>query len=127
MQSRFVEGDAAAMIDRYAKAGVNADLALTDGIAEIPIEQRGGEEVATVRGSTAAGKIETVRIVPDGSPVANYGFDVTPSRLVTALITERGIIPPTRSALAKTFPERGAAIQLAATAPIDKVPRKRSR
>jgi methylthioribose-1-phosphate isomerase len=85
------------------------DFALADGVAEIPIEQRGGEEVATVRGRTAAGNIETVQIVPDGSPVANYGFDVTPSRLVTALITERGVIPPTRLALAKTFPERGAA------------------
>jgi methylthioribose-1-phosphate isomerase len=103
------------------------DFAVADGITEIPIEQRGAEEVATVSGRTAAGKIETVSIVPDGSRVANYGFDVTPSRLVTALITERGVILPTRSALAKTFPERSAAAQLAATARIDKVSRKRSR
>jgi methylthioribose-1-phosphate isomerase len=102
------------------------DFAVADGITEIPIEQRGAEEVATVRGRTAAGKIETVTIIPDGSRVANYGFDVTPSRLVTALITERGIIPPTRLALAKTFPERYAAAQLAASARIDQTSRKRS-
>ena len=58
---------------------------------EIPIEQRDGDEVATMTGRTADGRIETVQIVPDGSPVANYGFDVTPARLVTGLITERGV------------------------------------
>jgi len=88
------------------------DFALSDGIAEIPIEQRGADEVATVSGRTAAGNIETVCLVPEGSRVANYGFDVTPSRLVTALITERGVIPATRSALAKAFGERDAAAAL---------------
>jgi methylthioribose-1-phosphate isomerase len=60
-------------------------------------------------GRTADGRIETVRIVPDGSAVANYGFDVTPARLVTGLITERGVIAPTRAALAGAFAERTAA------------------
>jgi methylthioribose-1-phosphate isomerase len=50
-----------------------------------------------------------VRIVPDGSAVANYGFDVTPARLVTGLITERGVIPATREGLVRAFPERAAA------------------
>jgi methylthioribose-1-phosphate isomerase len=50
-----------------------------------------------------------VRIVPDGSPVANYGFDVTPARLVTGLITERGVLKADRAALAAAFPERIAA------------------
>jgi methylthioribose-1-phosphate isomerase len=76
------------------------DLSITDGLAEIPIEQRGADEVATMTGRTADGRIETVRIIPDRSPVANYGFDVTPARLVTGLITERGIIAPSRDALA---------------------------
>jgi methylthioribose-1-phosphate isomerase len=76
------------------------DLSMADGLAGIPIEQRGADEVATMTGRTADGHIETVRIIPDGSPVANYGFDVTPARLVTGLITERGIIAPTREALA---------------------------
>jgi methylthioribose-1-phosphate isomerase len=75
------------------------DFSVTDGLAEIPIEQRGAEEVATVTGRTAAGNLETVRIVPDGSAVANYGFDVTPARLVTGLITERGVIAATRKEL----------------------------
>jgi methylthioribose-1-phosphate isomerase len=57
-------------------------------------------------GRAADGRIETVRIVPDGSAVANYGFDVTPARLVTGLITERGVIAASRSALARAFPER---------------------
>jgi methylthioribose-1-phosphate isomerase len=85
------------------------DFAVCDGVAEVPIEERAGEEVSTVTGRTADGRIETVRIVADGSPVANYGFDVTPARLVSALITERGIIPADGAALAAAFPERSAA------------------
>jgi methylthioribose-1-phosphate isomerase len=82
------------------------DFTLSDGLAEIPIEQRAAEEVATMTGLTADGRIETVRVVPKGSAVANYGFDVTPARLVTGLITERGIVAPTRTDLAAAFPER---------------------
>ncbi len=82
------------------------DFAVADGVAEIPIEERSADEVATMTGRTADGRIETVRIVPDGSPVANYGFDVTPARLVTGLITERGVVAAAKSALAGAFPER---------------------
>jgi methylthioribose-1-phosphate isomerase len=85
------------------------DFSVSDGLAEIPIEQRGADEVACMSGRTADGRIETVRIVPDGSAVANYGFDVTPARLVTGLITERGVIQPSRDALAKAFAERAKA------------------
>jgi methylthioribose-1-phosphate isomerase len=87
------------------------DFSVSDGVAEIPIEERAADEVATMTGRTADGRIETVRIVPDGSPVANYGFDVTPARLVTGLITERGVIAPTRAALAGAFAERTAAAE----------------
>ena len=82
------------------------DFTLNDGVAEIPIEQRGADEQATMTGRTADGRIETVTVIPEGSPVANYGFDVTPARLVTGLITERGVLPATRDGLAKAFPER---------------------
>ncbi len=82
------------------------DFSVSDGVSEIPIEQRGAEEVTTMTGVTADGRIESVRIVPEGSNVANYGFDVTPARLVTGLITERGVIPADRAALAQAFPER---------------------
>jgi methylthioribose-1-phosphate isomerase len=82
------------------------DFTVNDGVAEIPIEQRGAEEVTTMTGVTADGRIESVRIVPEGAKVANYGFDVTPARLVTGLITERGVLPATREGLAKAFPER---------------------
>ena len=85
------------------------DFAVGDGIAEVPIEERGAEEVATMTGRTADGRIEKVAIVPEGSPVANYAFDVTPARLVTGLITERGVIGPDRGALAAAFPERAGA------------------
>jgi len=85
------------------------DFSVDDGIREIPIEQRGAEEVTHITGRTADGRIETVRIVPDGSPVANYGFDVTPARLVTGLITERGVLGANRAALSAAFPERTAA------------------
>ncbi len=82
------------------------DFSVSDGLTEIPIEQRAADEVATMTGKTADGRIETVQIVPDGSPVANYAFDVTPARLVTGLITERGVLAANRAALAQAFPER---------------------
>ncbi|MBV9564904.1 MAG: S-methyl-5-thioribose-1-phosphate isomerase [Bradyrhizobium sp.] len=85
------------------------DFNVADGVTQIPIEQRSADEVTHMTGRTADGRIETVRIVPDGSPVANYGFDVTPARLVTGLITERGVLKAERAALAAAFPERIAA------------------
>ena len=87
------------------------DFKVADGLAEIPIEERGAAEVALMTGRTADGRIETVRIAPEGSPVANYAFDVTPARLVSGLITERGIIAAARAALAGAFPERAGAAQ----------------
>ena len=90
------------------------DFTVADGLTEIPIEQRGADEVATMTGATADGRIETVRIVPDGSAVANYAFDITPARLVTGLITERGVIAASRQGLAQAFPERAGAAQRAA-------------
>jgi methylthioribose-1-phosphate isomerase len=82
------------------------DFSVSDGLAEIPIEQRGADEVATMAGKTKDGHVVSVQVVPDGTPVANYGFDVTPARLVTGLITERGVIQASRAALAVAFPER---------------------
>lgn len=87
------------------------DFTVADGLAEIPIEERGAEEMATVTGRTADGAVETVQVVPDGSAVANYGFDVTPARLVTGLITERGVIAASPAALAAAFPERAGGAQ----------------
>jgi len=85
------------------------DFTVADGVAEIPIEERSGDEVATMTGRAADGRIETVRIAPEGTAVANYGFDVTPARLVTGLITERGVLAASRAALAAAFPERAGA------------------
>ena len=85
------------------------DFRVADGLAEIPIEERGGEEVSHMAGATADGRIETVRIVPEGTRVANYAFDVTPARLVTGLITERGVVAANRAALTAAFPEAARA------------------
>jgi methylthioribose-1-phosphate isomerase len=84
------------------------DFSVGDGVAEIPIEQRSADEVTMMTGKTKDGRIETVQIVPDGSDVANYAFDVTPARLITGLITERGVLAANRAALAAAFPERVA-------------------
>jgi methylthioribose-1-phosphate isomerase len=83
------------------------DWTIEDGIRDIPIEERDAREVTKVTGRTADGAIATVSIVPDGTPAANYAFDVTPARLITGLITERGIAEASRDDLARLFPERG--------------------
>jgi methylthioribose-1-phosphate isomerase len=80
------------------------DFSIADGTS-IPIEERAAEEVTTITG-WSNGRIHTVRLVPENSPAVNYGFDVTPARLITGLITERGIIAANGDALAETFPER---------------------
>jgi methylthioribose-1-phosphate isomerase len=74
---------------------------------DIPIEERSSVELTHVSGQTAAGGLETVRVVPEGSPVLNLGFDVTPARLVTGLITERGICRATPEGLLELYPDRG--------------------
>jgi methylthioribose-1-phosphate isomerase len=82
------------------------DWTLSDGVAQIPIEQRNPAELSHVTGQTGEGDLATVRLIPDGSPAANYAFDVTPARLVTGLITERGVAPASRAGLAALFPEK---------------------
>ena len=77
----------------------------TDGVAEIPIEQRDASEVKFISGLNE-GDILPVLLSPPDSPAANYAFDVTPSRLVTALITERGICPASKQGVLDLFPER---------------------
>ena len=87
------------------------DWRVADGLREIPIEERSGDEVSFVQGKLADGTRSTLRISPEGTPAANPAFDVTPARLVTGLITERGIAPATPEGLAAMFPEqaKGAA------------------
>ncbi len=74
---------------------------------DIPIEERSPAELTHISGLNAAGVVETVRVVPETSPALNLAFDVTPARLVTALITERGVCAATPAALAALYPERG--------------------
>ncbi|OHC64703.1 MAG: S-methyl-5-thioribose-1-phosphate isomerase [Rhodocyclales bacterium GWA2_65_19] len=68
------------------------DWTLQDGVKEIPIEERAAEEVTHIAGLAEDGQVRRVLVTPPGSPAANYGFDVTPARLVTRLITERGVV-----------------------------------
>jgi methylthioribose-1-phosphate isomerase len=75
------------------------DMQLHDGLAEIPIEERSAREVTHLPGRTAAGEVVEVQLVPDGTRAANPAFDVTPARLVTGLITERGVVPADEGAL----------------------------
>ncbi len=91
------------------------DFAVSDAFA-IPIEERGAEEITKVSGLGQDGNIATVRVAPEGSQAANYAFDVTPARLVTGLITERGVIAASAAALAQAFPERAGAAKSAAGA-----------
>ena len=112
-------GDVANKIGTYLKAlaardngvpfyvalpSTTIDWTLADGMA-IPIEQRAPEEVSVVRGRTADGRIEAVRLTPEGSPAGNWAFDVTPARLVTALITERGVCAASEAGLSELFPD----------------------
>lgn len=83
------------------------DWTVSDGCDEIPIEDRPAEEVSHVQGRTEGG-IGCVQVTPEGSPVANPAFDVTPARLVTGLITERGVCDASEDGLTGLFPDRAA-------------------
>jgi methylthioribose-1-phosphate isomerase len=116
-------GDVANKIGTYLKAlaardneipfyvalpGPTIDWDLRSGDA-IPIEQRAAEEVTTITGLTGAGRLETVTPYPSGTKAANFGFDVTPARLVTRFITERGVAPASREGLLSLYPEQKSA------------------
>ena len=81
------------------------DWTVEDGVREIPIEQRDAAEVVKITGKTTSGNLSEVQITPDGSAVANFAFDVTPSRLITGLITERGVCAASSNGLKGLFPE----------------------
>jgi methylthioribose-1-phosphate isomerase len=115
-----LNGDVANKIGTYLKAlsaadngipfyvalpSTTIDWNLSDGIAEIPIEQRDGREVSVMEGMLN-NEVHEFRILPEKSKVANYGFDVTPARLVTGLITERGVCKATREGILSLFPEK---------------------
>jgi methylthioribose-1-phosphate isomerase len=76
---------------------------------DIPIEERAASELTHIRGQTASGALQTVRVVPEGSPALNLAFDVTPARLVSGLITERGVCAASRAGLRSLYPEQGVA------------------
>lgn len=88
-----------------AAPGSSIDFALDDGAA-IPIEERSSDEVAWVEGPTPEGGVARVRVLPEASAARNFAFDVTPARLVTGIITERGVAEASREGLAGLFPER---------------------
>ncbi len=79
------------------------DWTINDGLKEIPIEERSASEVTHLRGKMADGTFAEIQVTPDGSPASNYGFDVTPARLVTALVTEKGTCAASEAGLKKLF------------------------
>jgi len=82
------------------------DWTIEDGVRDVPIEERSSREVTHVRGRGEDGRLLDVEVVAPGSAVANPAFDVTPARLVTGIITERGVAPATRAGLLSLYPER---------------------
>ena len=113
-------GDVANKIGTYLKALAASDNGVPFYVAlpsptidwdlstgrDIPIEQRDATEVTMMTGQAADGSIQTVRIAPEGAPAANYAFDVTPARLVTGLITDRGTCAASEAGLVGLYPER---------------------
>ncbi len=85
------------------------DWTVRDGIKEIPIEERSGDEVSLVWGKDEEGEVRRVRVSPEATPAGNPAFDVTPARLVTGLITERGVTEASAEGLARLFPDRARA------------------
>ena len=113
-------GDVANKIGTYLKAlaakdnnipfyvalpSTTLDMSIRDGLKEIPIEERNQDEVRYMIGKGPSGKIEPVLICPETTPASNYGFDVTPARLITKIITERGICDASEEGLLSLFPE----------------------
>ena len=90
-----------------ALPGSTIDWTMRDGLAEIPIEEREADEVLRLQGLAEDGSIRTVAIAPVSTPVRNPAFDVTPARLITALITERGVCPASLDGLLGLYPEQG--------------------
>jgi len=82
------------------------DWSLADGVRDVPIEERAAREVTHVRGRAEDGRLLEVEVVAPGSAVANPAFDVTPARLVTGIITERGVAAASRAGLLSLYPER---------------------
>jgi methylthioribose-1-phosphate isomerase len=114
------QGDVANKIGTYLKAlaakdnnipfyvalpSTTLDMTINNGLTEIPIEERNQDEVRYMIGKGPNGNIEPVLICPETTPASNYGFDVTPARLVTKIITERGVCDASEEGLVSLFPE----------------------
>ena len=82
------------------------DWTIEDGVRHVPIEERAAREVTHVRGRAEDGRLLDVEVVAPGSAVANPAFDVTPARLVTGILTERGVASASRGGLLALYPER---------------------
>ena len=85
--------------------GPSIDWSMDDGIAEIPIEERDPAEVTTMSGLSPQGELVSIQLTGHACPAANFAFDVTPARLITGLITERGLCPATSAGLRSLYPE----------------------
>lgn len=93
-----------------ALPGPTIDWTVRDGVRDIPIEERSGDEVGRISGRLDDGRIATVAVLPPGARTANPAFDVTPARLVSGLITERGLCPASEAGLSALYPEQAKAV-----------------
>ncbi len=82
------------------------DWAIRDGLGEIPIEQRSGREITHIKGLNEAAEMTTIAIAPPNTSTLNYGFDVTPARLITGLISERGVMKASEEDILRLYPEK---------------------
>jgi methylthioribose-1-phosphate isomerase len=113
-------GDVANKIGTYLKAlaakdnnipfyvalpSTTLDMSIRDGLKEIPIEERNQDEVRYMTGKSSTGEIESILICPETTKAANYGFDVTPARLVTKIITDRGVCDANEQSICELYPE----------------------
>jgi methylthioribose-1-phosphate isomerase len=121
------QGDAANKIGTYLKAlaarennvpfyvalpSSTFDFAMLDGVKEIPIEERDPQELRFITGKAPDGSIKNVQICPDYTPARNWGFDVTPARFITGLITERGVCEASEKGILDLFPEGASGVRL---------------
>lgn len=88
-----------------ALPSTSIDFSISNGLTEIIIEERDHEEVTKIEG-LLHGKIEQVRVCPEDAKAANYGFDITPARLITGIITEKGICSSSEESIRKMFPDK---------------------
>ena len=104
ISQQYIDGAASRAVSEFQAMAEEMEVPF---LGEIPIEERGAEEVSRIAGRLEDGRLAPVDLLPQGSRAVNYAFDVTPARLVTGLITERGVCPASETGICALFPAKG--------------------